>query len=398
MTNTTVSSVIKLPESKLIGIVLPKGNNWDFEEIGIKHTQYLTHFFHHWAAKFIPQIPQNIIRKYGKPGDIVLDPFVGCGTTLVEAKLSGCPSYGIDINPLAIRICQAKVKKINRDLLDDFIFWLDHFNREYKKHIEKGQLDLFEEERLPENPTLFPNSNKWFRDDVARCIKFILRKIKEFDASTKNFIEIGISDLLKGLSNARSDRTMPCLPKSNRYYDKKHERWMDNETRVLNVFQRLLGQLKRMRFALEEFQRLTKEDLDCEPILGDARCLSKFIKKANIVVTSPPYWNAQNYQKLHLLSFKVLKLPEPGKPEIGRKVSSYLDDIETVIKELRKILDGIFAIVIGESKDDIHNQIKHLILKQGMKEEKIIKRNIINHTFFAKSVQQEFIYIFRNSP
>ncbi len=138
MTNTTVSSVIKLPESKLIGIVLPKGNNWDFEEIGIKHTQYLTHFFHHWAAKFIPQIPQNIIRKYGKPGDIVLDPFVGCGTTLVEAKLSGCPSYGIDINPLAIRICQAKVKKINRDLLDDFIFWLDHFNREYKKHIEKG--------------------------------------------------------------------------------------------------------------------------------------------------------------------------------------------------------------------------------------------------------------------
>ncbi|MCK4244141.1 MAG: hypothetical protein KAX20_00795, partial [Candidatus Omnitrophica bacterium] len=197
------------PEPKLIGTVPARENNWNFEEIGIKHTQYLTHFFHHWAAKFIPQIPQNIIRKYGRPGDVVLDPFVGCGTTLVEAKLYGCPSYGTDINPLAIKICRAKVKKIDNQVLDDFILWLDHFNRKYKKYIKKGQLDLFEEEKLPENPTLFPDSNKWFRDDVARCIKFILQRSKNFDINTKNFIEIGISDLLKGMSNARSDRTMP---------------------------------------------------------------------------------------------------------------------------------------------------------------------------------------------
>ena len=398
MASNTITSVIETPEPKLIGDVPTQGSNWDFEEIGIKHTQYLTHFFHHWAAKFIPQIPQNIIRRYGTPGDVILDPFAGCGTTLVEAKLYGCPSYGIDINPLAIKICQAKVRKINKHIIDDFVLWLDYFNHTYREYIEKGQLGLFEEEKLPEDPALFPDSNKWFRDDVARCVKVILQKIENLDASTKNFVEIGLSDLLKGMSNARSDRTMPCLPKTSRYYDKKHERWLDNDTRVINVFQRLLGQLKRMRFAAGKFQDLTREDLPCKPILGDARCLGKYIKKANIVVTSPPYWSAQNYQKLHSLSFKILKLSEPGELEIGRKASSYLDDMKIVVEELRKILDGIFAIVIGESKDNIHEEVKELILKQGMKEEKTIKRNISNHTFFAKSVQEEFIYIFRNSP
>ena len=388
----------KLIEKKTIGFIPAVNNNWNFEEIGIKQTQYLTHFFHHWAAKFIPQIPQNVIRKYGKASDVVLDPFVGCGTTLAEAKLFDCPSYGVDINPLAIKICQAKVNKIDNQLLEKFLIWLDHYNKGYRISFKKGQLQLLEEERLPEDPTLFEESDKWFRSEVARCIKLILKKIRNFDSDTKNFIEVGLSDLLKGMSNARSDRTVPSLPKNPRYYDKKHDRWVDNEIRELNVFQRLSSQLKRMFFTLEQFHHLTSNRIICQPILGDARHLAKFVPKVNIVVTSPPYWSAQNYQKLHFLSFKVLGLNEPGQAEIGRNAPDYLNDMDTVINQISKILDGVFAIVIGESKDNIHEKVKHLILTHGMKEVETIKRTITNHTFFAKAVQQEFIYIFKNTP
>lgn len=388
----------KLTEERPTGFVSVKNNNWNFEEIGIKETQYLTHFFHHWAAKFIPQIPQNIIRKYGKPGDIVLDPFAGCGTTLVEAKLLGCPSYGIDINPLAIKICQAKIDKIDNQLLEKFLLWLDHYNNNYELLFKKGQLQLFEEEKFPEDPTLFEGSDKWFRSDVAKCIKLILQKIKNFDSNIKNFIEVGLSDLLKGISNARSDRTVPALPKNSRYYDKKHERWLDNETRKINVFQRLSSQLKRMFLTLEQFHHLSDNRIICRPILGDARYLSRFVPKANIVITSPPYWSAQNYQKLHFVSFKILDLNEPGQTEIGRNPSGYLNDMDMVAGELSKILDGIFAIVIGESKDNIHEEVKNLILARGMKVVETIKRTISNHTFFAKAVQQEFIYVFKNTP
>lgn len=388
----------KLTEEKPVGFVYVKNNNWNFKEIGIKETQYLTHFFHHWAAKFIPQIPQNIIRKYGKPGDIVLDPFVGCGTTLVEAKLFGCPSYGVDINPLAIKICQAKVEKINTQLLEKFLLWLDYYNKSYRMSFKKGQLQLFEDDGLSEDPVLFDGSDRWFRSDVAKCIKLILHKIKNFDSNIKNFIEVGLSDLLKGMSNARSDRTVPTLPKSSRYYDKKHERWLDNETREINVFQRLSSQLKRMLLTLQQFHHLTDNQIVCHPILGDARYLSEFVPKANIVVTSPPYWSAQNYQKLHFLSFKILDLNEPGKIEIGRDPSDYLNDMDMVVGQISKILDGIFAIVIGESKNNIHEEVKNLILARGMKEVETIRRTISNHTFFAKAVQQEFIYVFKNTP
>ena len=50
-------------------------------------TSYLTHNFHTYPAKFIPQIPEFSILNFTDENDIVLDPFVGCGTTLVEAKL-----------------------------------------------------------------------------------------------------------------------------------------------------------------------------------------------------------------------------------------------------------------------------------------------------------------------
>jgi DNA modification methylase len=386
----------KLSEEKMVGLVPVVDNNWDFEGIGIKETQYSTHFFHHWAAKFIPQIPQNIIRKYGKTGDIVLDPFAGCGTTLVEAKLLGCPSYGIDISPLAIRICRAKVEKIDDQLLDGFQAWLDHWNRNYQMSVKRGELELFGEERLPDDPTLFEGSDTWFRSDVAKCVKWILQKIRDFDPNTKNFIEVSLSDLLKGMSHARSDRTVPSLPKNSRYFDKKHERWLDNQMREINVFKRLSSQLKRMSFALEQFHRRTNDGLMCRPILDDARHLAEFIPEANIVVTSPPYWSAQNYQKLHYLSFKLLGLSEPGEKEIGRNASDYLNDMDIVVEQISKILGGVFAIVIGESKENVHEQVKELILAHGMKEIESIKRTISNHTFFAKAVQQEFIYVFKN--
>lgn len=79
----------------------------------MKETQAGTHFFHHWTAKFIPQIPRRVIETYARPGDVVLDPFMGCGTTLVEAARLGYNAWGTDINPLAVKIAQAKTARID---------------------------------------------------------------------------------------------------------------------------------------------------------------------------------------------------------------------------------------------------------------------------------------------
>src|SRR3989344_3090725 len=76
-------------------------------------TTYLTHNFHTYPAKFIPQIPKSTIQALTSEGDVILDPFCGCGTTLVEAKLFNRNSIGGDWNPIATLVTTAKTNTLN---------------------------------------------------------------------------------------------------------------------------------------------------------------------------------------------------------------------------------------------------------------------------------------------
>jgi len=355
-------------------------DDWDFAHLGMKETQDSTHFFHHWTAKFIPQIPRRVIEEYAKPGDVVLDPFMGSGTTLVEAARLGHNAWGTDINPLAVMIARAKTAPVDHASLSEFVEWLREAERNPERHRARSA-------------ALFEASDDWFREDVARAIRAIRTRARGLDEGTSNFVLIGLSDLLKGMSNARMDRTIPSLPKSARYKDKKHYwRIVDNRTREINPFGRLRGQLSRMRRALAEFH--AEATGHAEPQLHDARDLASLGRRAHLAITSPPYWSAQNYQKMHMLSFRVLGLKEPGPAEIGRRPQDYLDDMEAVIEELVQVLDGHFALVIGESKDGIHEAVRDRCLAHGMSLLHTFHRRLINQAFFAKAVKREFVYVF----
>jgi site-specific DNA-methyltransferase (cytosine-N4-specific) len=355
--------------------------DWDFAHLGIKATQESVHFFHHWTAKFIPQIPRRVIESYARPGDLVLDPFMGCGTALVEAARLGHDAWGTDISPLAVRIARAKTAQIDDARLGSFIEWLARAAADPQRH-RAG------------SPRLFEGSEAWFREDVARAISRILKRARGLDEATRNFVHIGLSDLLKGMSNARMDRTIPALPRSPRYTDKKHyHRVVDNRTRHIDPFARLRAQLVRMRRALAEFHASATGR--AFPIEHDARDLAALGRRAQLAVTSPPYWSAQNYQRMHLLSFRVLGLREPGGGEIGRRAQDYLPDMQRVIEQLALVLEGHFALVIGESKDGIHEAVRDLCRARGMRLIRTFGRRIFNQAFFAKAVKREFVYVFR---
>ena len=356
--------------------------SWDFAHLTYKQTQESTHFFHHWTAKFIPQIPRRIIEMYARPGDVILDPFMGSGTTLVEAARLGYDSWGTDINPLAVEIARAKTARIKEKQLTEFIAWLDEAKQQPERH-------------CAESAHLFEGSEKWFREDVARAIRAIRNRVRRLDGNTRNFVEVGLSDLLKGMSNARMDRTLPQLPKSPRYVDKKHYHVpVDNETREINPFQRVAAQLRRMCAALGDFH--ANGTGRAEPFLHDARDLVSLGRRAQLAVTSPPYWSAQNYQQLHMLSFRLLGLPQPGPAEIGRRAKDYLPDMDAVIAQLAQVLDGHFALVIGESAEGIHEAVRDQCIARGMRLVETFTRTLSNQAFFAKAVKREIIWVFAN--
>ncbi len=355
-------------------------DDWSFADLGMRHTQESVHFFHHWTAKFIPQIPRRAIEQYAKPGDVILDPFMGCGTTLVEAARAGYDCWGTDINPLAVRIAQAKTSPINDEALTKFVAWLDRAGRDPERY-RAGSAALFE------------GSEKWYRDDVARAIRAIRSRAQRLDPATSNFVLVGLSDLLKGMSNARMDRTLPSLPKTPRYEDKKHYwRVVDNERREINPFSRLQHQLVRMQRALADFRAHAKGA--ATPILHDARDLASLGRKAQLAITSPPYWSAQNYQGMHKLSFWVLGLEGPRANEIGRRKNNYLADMDAVVEQLVQVLDGHFVLVIGESKEGTHEIVRDQCIARSLRLVDTFTRQLSNQAFFAKKVGREVVYVF----
>ena len=91
--------------------------DWSFQGC---RTQYFTHTFHPYPARFIPQIPATFIKLFTEEGEIVLDPMCGCGTTLVEALLHNRNAIGNDLNPLAALISKGKTTLITEEEFRDF--------------------------------------------------------------------------------------------------------------------------------------------------------------------------------------------------------------------------------------------------------------------------------------
>src|SRR5664280_1157548 len=82
------------------------------------------HEFYRYPARFSPYFARAAIDAFTQPGDLVLDPFVGGGTTAVEARLAGRLAVGSDLNPLAVLVSLAKARPRSPKELQDVSRWV----------------------------------------------------------------------------------------------------------------------------------------------------------------------------------------------------------------------------------------------------------------------------------
>ncbi|MEM3637973.1 MAG: DNA methyltransferase [Conexivisphaerales archaeon] len=111
---------------------------WSFPDRG----DWATHVGN-YRGNWSPYVPRNLIERYTKPGDLVCDPMMGSGTTLVECKLTGRNAIGVDINPDAVMVA------MNR--LDFKYETLDHSYKEPKIELFVGDarnLDAIEDNQV----------------------------------------------------------------------------------------------------------------------------------------------------------------------------------------------------------------------------------------------------------
>ena len=175
--------------------------SWDFR---LANTKCNNHGFHTYPAMMIPQIAQRLIEEYGKDTRVMLDPFMGSGTSLLEAELHKQFRlvYGIDINPLARLIAKVKTTPIATNQLLNGYNKLSEAIKKERKTIKLKQKDL----KTPQ----FYNINFWFKPEVILDLTIIKNSINHLNLKGKNkedvidFFKVAFSETIRNVSNTRN--------------------------------------------------------------------------------------------------------------------------------------------------------------------------------------------------
>lgn len=101
----------------------------------------LTHNFYRYPARFSPEFAKQAILSFSKPGDLILDPFMGGGTSLVEALANNRKAIGVDLSPLASFVASVKTTLIGEKGLDKIIAWAEIVGKNAK--ITKKRIPSF---------------------------------------------------------------------------------------------------------------------------------------------------------------------------------------------------------------------------------------------------------------
>jgi len=169
-----------------------KDESWDFRK---ENTKYSNHGFHTYPAMMIPQVAKRLIDTYGSDKKILLDPFMGSGTALLEATLHDnfIHTYGIDINPLAILIAKVKTTSLDPTLLNTHL-----------EDIIQNISPLYTRCENIELPNFF-NIEYWFKPNVIRDLAMIKHEIDGItDKNVRNFFLVAFSETVRHVSNTRN--------------------------------------------------------------------------------------------------------------------------------------------------------------------------------------------------
>lgn len=114
----------------------------------------LTHKFYRYPARFSPRFAAAAIEAFSRPGELVLDPYMGGGTSIVEALTRGRQAVGCDLNSLAVFVARAKTALLSKADADALREWADEVIPKLSYWLTPDDLDEFICERRTKNLTL----------------------------------------------------------------------------------------------------------------------------------------------------------------------------------------------------------------------------------------------------
>lgn len=307
----------------------------------LKKNERYSHLIHSYPAKLLANIPYYFLATDALcPCDgVVLDPFCGTGTVLLEAVLSGRNALGADANPLAKLITSVKTTHIPKVTLIKTLATMLTRAKKYRRVMNH------------------PNAVAvWYSSKSLRQLTNIQRSIAEIeDERQKAFFELCFSNVVRKVSYADPSISVPVHWNPERF---------NSHPERMNEVKKKLQQLQTVD-VYDKFELVCKSNIDrintlksqiCKGatarfISNDARKLGLENNSVDLILTSPPYAGAQKYIRaswlnLYWLNFvKLDNIRELKTHNIGREdyrkdevFESYtgIEAADNVLKELYK--------------------------------------------------------------
>jgi SAM-dependent methyltransferase len=336
---------------------------------------YATHGLFPYRGKFHPQMIKGIMNIIGlRPGDTVLDPMAGSGTTLIEASIIGVNSIGVELSPFACLMARAKLAGLRMDC-SGFVKLLEIADRVF---------DYFDREGR--------NVGTLFDEPEPNGCPVALKELEGSEAR-KELVLLAFLDAMGYATRRKSKQAKELFP---------------------TVLARYLAAVQQFNVVREELDLvLGKSKVLC----GDCRALDLPDQSVDGVLFSPPYSFAIDYVANDDLQLKYLGLDPAGlsarmvglvggqgrtiSERIRNRVGHYFEDMEKIIAECARVMKpgACCVIVIGSNTNQtggirLEQKMIEFAQTHGMPVHKIITREIEG---IRNTMREEFILIFRKN-
>jgi DNA modification methylase len=367
------------------------GIDLSFADVPEKERTKHVHRLHPYLGKFIPQLVEVFLKKYFKPEQMILDPFVGSGTTLIEANILNMSSIGIELSEFSYLIAKVKTQKYNIELVEKEILDILNKTKEFSREIQRNQRSLFD------NWDFEPSEyfKTWYHPRAIKEIYFYRSLIPNYQ--NQDILKI---ILCRAARSARQiphyDLARPKKPVKGKYWCIKHKRYcepVDNAIKFINRYS--LDTIKRIK----EFDRL-RTPAKIILLRGDARTIKLPVQKEiDGIFTSPPYLGLINYHEQHRYAYELFHFKEYPEAEIGSPNKNgnadkekYKNDIIAVFKNMNpylKVGAKIFIVV-----NDKYNLYPEIGKECGYKFVDVFHRPVLMRTERDNNRFSESIYYF----